>query len=124
MGGAIECAKDGSLAGNDDSFRVADLCKDHGNGLEVVCVEKYYQEVSAELPKPDLVAMFSPGFPQIARRSWDTVLQKLLQMEVPIMVGDLLYSDKLDDVFLQKKTKVVATAGKKWAVKESSMEDG
>lgn len=123
-GGAIKCANDGSLAGEDESFRKADLCRDHGNGLEVVCVEKYYQDVQADLPKPDVVAMFSPGFPQIARRSWDQVLRSLLATEVPIMVCDLLYSESVDKVFVNGKDKSITAPGKKWSVKPSRMEDG
>lgn len=122
--GAIECKKSGSQGGNDESFRKADLCRDHGNGLEVVCLEKYYQDVSAELPKPDMVAMFSPGFPQIARRSWDQVLRGLLETEVPIMVGDLLYSSSVAKVFENGKSKTLATPGSQWYVKKSRSEDG
>jgi hypothetical protein len=122
--GAIHCAQDGSVTSTDVSFMRKDLCKDHGNGLEVVCMEKYYQDVSEELPKPDVVVMFSPGFPQIARRSWDKVLRQLLEMEVPIMVGDLLYSDAVDHVFLQQKSKTLAKPGAKWAVQTSRFEDG
>jgi len=112
--GAIQCRNKGSL--QDKTFAKADLCRDHGNGLEVVCIEKYYQECSAELPKPDAVVMFSPGFPQIARRSWDQVLQGLLAEEVPIMVGDLLYSSSVKSVF--QKNKVAVSPGSKWAVSE------
>lgn len=122
--GAIECRNKGSLAGDDASFRKADLCKDHGNGLEVVCIEKYYQDVQAELPKPDVVAMFSPGFPQIARRSWDQVLRSLLQQEVPVMVCDLLYAKSLGKVFTHGTKDSPVPPGKKWPVKPSSFEDG
>jgi len=122
--GAIECKKSGAQVEEDQSFKKADLCRDHGNGLEVVCVEKYYQDVSAELPKPDLVAMFSPGFPQIARRSWDQVLRGLLESETPIMVGDLLYSDSIAKVFESGKSKTLAAPGDNWYVKKSKSEDG
>jgi hypothetical protein len=67
-----------------------DLCRDHGNGLEVVCLEKYYQDVREDLPKPDLAVMFSPGFPQFQRRSWDTVLIGLLNSRIPIVVSDVV----------------------------------
>mmetsp|Transcript_45823 Transcript_45823/g.85671 ORF Transcript_45823/g.85671 Transcript_45823/m.85671 type:complete len:488 (-) Transcript_45823:181-1644(-) len=120
---ALECSSKSSQTREDKSFQKADLCRDHGNGLEVVCVEKYYQDVSDELSSPDAVAMFSPGFPQIARRSWDEVLRKLLLADVPIMVGDLLYSDSLERTFQQGKKNVVAPGGR-WKVKGRSMEDG
>merc|ERR1719183_1040169 len=119
--------KQGSLAENDESFTKADLCRDHGNGLEVVCIEKYYQDVSAELPKPDAVVMFSPGFPQIARRSWDQVLRNVLAAEVPIMVCDLLYTDSIKETFVQKKKGMAAVQvkpGARWSVKRTRFEDG
>jgi len=98
--GAIECRRRGSVAEADQRFLKADLCKDHGNGLEVVCIEKYYQDVApGELPKPDVVAMFSPGFPQMARRTWDQVLRKVLADDVPFMVGDLSQAGSADGVF-------------------------
>jgi hypothetical protein len=121
----LQCRNNGSLSGEDHSFMKADLCRDHGNGLEVVCMEKYYQDVSAELAQPDVVVMFSPGFPQIARRSWDQVLRNLLAMEVPIMVGDLVYSDSVADVFTQGSPKgEVVPPGAKWSVKKTRFEDG
>jgi hypothetical protein len=122
--GAIQCANKGAISTEDSNFKKADLCRDHGNGLEVVCIEKYYQEASADLPKPDVVAMFSPGFPQIARRSWDQVLTSLLTTEVPIMVCDLLYATSVDRVFTSGKSKQVAQPGSSWAVKRTRFEDG
>mmetsp|Transcript_59917 Transcript_59917/g.104816 ORF Transcript_59917/g.104816 Transcript_59917/m.104816 type:complete len:488 (+) Transcript_59917:41-1504(+) len=119
----LECSKKSMQAKEDKGWRKADVCRDHGNGLEVVCVEKYYQDVADELPSPDVVAMFSPGFPQLARRSWDEVLRKLLLAEVPIMVSDLVSSYRMDDVFKNGKKTVVA-AGKRWKVRKQSMEDG
>jgi hypothetical protein len=92
--GSIDCLGQSKLIEADKSFTKEDLCRDHGNGLEIVCVEKLYQDAVGELPKPDLVAMFSPGFPQLARATWDPVLRSLLDSGVPIMVGDLLSTDK------------------------------
>lgn len=74
----------------DASFLKKDLCRKHGSGLEVVCVEKYYQDAVDELAEPDLIMMFSPGFPQLGRRSWDATLRRILAENVPIMVADLL----------------------------------
>merc|ERR1719171_1572189 len=63
----IVCENDHELKRMDAAFHKKDLCKNHGNGLEVVCIEKHYQDVSATLPRPDVAVMFSPGFPQLAR---------------------------------------------------------
>lgn len=71
------------------------LCKDYGDGLEVVCIEKFYQDVRDELPHPDLVVMFSPGFPQLGRRSWDAVLIGLLNDGVPTMISDIVFDYKM-----------------------------
>lgn len=73
----------------DKNWSKADLCRDHGNGLEVVCIEKYYQDVRDQLPKPDIAVMFSPGFPQLARRTWDDVLVRLLNNKVPALISDV-----------------------------------
>lgn len=122
-GGELKCDKKGDMTKEDKTFTKADLCKDHGNGLEVVCIEKYYQAVEAELPKPDAVVMFSPGFPQIARRSWDLVLRHVLSSEVPVMVCDLVYADSIPDAFKNGKGKHVRSGGK-WSVKRTRFEDG
>jgi len=74
----------------DQNWSKDDLCRDHGNGLEVVCIEKYYQDVRENLTSPDLAVMFSPGFPQLARRTWDTVLIGLLNTKVPLMISDVI----------------------------------
>jgi len=84
--------KGGGKWGTDDldkEWSKESLCRDHGNGLEVVCIEQFYQDVSADLPKPDLAMMFSPGFPQMGRRSWDATLIGLLNDEVPMMISDV-----------------------------------
>lgn len=74
----------------DEGWSKEDLCRDHGNGLDIVCIEKFYQDVREELPKPDLAVMFSPGFPQLRRRSWDPVLIELLNDGIPFMVSDVV----------------------------------
>jgi hypothetical protein len=74
----------------DKDWSKEDLCRDHGNGLEVVCIENFYEKVRGELPRPDLAVMFSPGFPQLGRRTWDTVLVGLLNNNVPAMTVDLV----------------------------------
>jgi len=74
----------------DQGWKKEDVCKDHGNGLEVVCVEKFYQDVRTDLAHPDLAVMFSPGFPQLGRRSWDPVLIGLLNDKVPTMLSDVI----------------------------------
>jgi len=77
----------------DGKWSKEDLCRDHGNGLEVICIEDFYQNVKANLIEPDFVAMFSPGMPQIARRSWDNVMIGLLGDSVPVMVSDVVSAD-------------------------------
>lgn len=74
----------------DKGWKKKDFCRDYGNGLEVVCVEKFYQDVRADLAAPDLAVMFSPGFPQLGRRSWDNVLIGLLNDKVPLMLSDVI----------------------------------
>jgi len=124
--GEIKCNSKGTIAQDDRSFSKANLCRNYGNGLEVVCVEKYYQEVAADLPKPDLVVMFSPGFPQLARRSWDQVLRTLLDSQVPIMVNDLL-EEREDGKGLPNIYDASATLpapGGEWKVTTSFSEGG
>lgn len=99
----MECQNKSAQAQEDKQFRKADLCRDHGDGLEVVCIEKYYQDVADELPVPDAVAMFSPGFPQLARRSWDEVLRRVLLAKIPIIVGDILRAGSLTQIFQDGK---------------------
>merc|ERR1719331_2750728 len=112
-GNVIKCK--GQAAKDAKSFKKSELCRNHGNGLEVVCVEKYYQEASADLPKPDLVVMFSPGFPQLGRRSWDQVLRPLLDSTVPIMVNDIFNSgEKVKNVY-DTTGKTIPAPGSKWA---------
>lgn len=120
--GQLQCRKKSTLAKGDEDFRKADLCRDHGNGLEVVCVEKYYQEAAAELPKPDLVVMFSPGFPQLARRSWDKPLRALMDSDVPIMVNDLL--PDTDSKIYDVTGKSLPQPGKEWTFDRKTGEGG
>jgi hypothetical protein len=121
---SIMCDASSSMAQGDKVFKKADLCRNHGNGLEVVCVEKYYQDAVADLPKPDLVVMNSPGFPQLARRSWDQVLRPLLDSKVPIMVNDILNSgEKVKDIY-DTTGKVMPTPGSKWKVSVGLGEGG
>jgi len=68
----------------DKGLSKAELCRDHGNSLEVVCFEEYYSDAKKKLPRPDLAVMFSPGFPQLERRTWDAELRWMLQDAVPI----------------------------------------
>ena len=70
-----------------------ETCRTHGN-VSVLCFEKYYQQVAGELPTPHLVVMFNPGFPQIARRSWDATLLMLLKQRVPCAVSTQMTSHK------------------------------
>merc|ERR1719502_1495687 len=91
----------------DQGWKKKDICKDHGNGLEVVCIEKFYQDVRADLAPPDMAVMFSPGFPQLGRRSWDSVLINLLSDKVPLMLSD-----------------VITTRGKSWGYNLSIPEFG
>jgi len=117
-GNDITC--NGKMAEDDMSFKKADLCRNHGNGLEVVCVEKYYQEASKDLPKPDFVVMFSPGFPQLARRSWDQVLRPLLDSKVPIMVSDIMRDDQVkrpDDIY-DASGSALPAPGSEWRISE------
>jgi len=98
----IQCTGDGAWGtrGLDQSWSKAELCRDHGNGVEVVCVEKYYQDAKGELAPPDLAVLFSPGFPQLGRRSWDSELRWMLQERVPILVSDLVVmTDWGHDIF-------------------------
>jgi len=74
----------------DKGWSKESLCGKHGDALEVVCLEKYYKDAKASLPKPDLVTLFSPGFPQLGRRSWDPELISMLGDGVPIMVSDVM----------------------------------
>jgi hypothetical protein len=122
--GMISCSEDTNQTKKDVSFTKADYCRDHGNGLEVVCIEKYYQDVSTELPKPDAVVMFSPGFPQIARRSWDSVLRSLLASEVPIMVGDLASGNSMAEVFPVGEGKAATVPGDKWPKENMRQSEG
>jgi len=73
----------------DQGLSKAELCRDHGNGLEVLCFEEYYSGAREKLPRPDLAVMFSPGFPQLERRTWDAELRWMLQDAVPILVSDV-----------------------------------
>lgn len=115
----LVCENDVELEQLDAAWKKADFCRDHGNGLEVVCVEKYYQDASADLPKPDVAVMFSPGFPQLARRSWDQVLRGLLDDNVVVMVGDLLNRRMpVSQVFGHSRP------GAPWTVAPHSDEDG
>jgi len=115
----LVCKNDAELEELDTAWKKADFCRDHGNGLEVVCIEKYYQDASAQLPKPDVAVMFSPGFPQLARRSWDQVLRGLLDDNVVVMVGDLVNRRApIAEVFSHGKP------GGPWTVEERSDEDG
>lgn len=118
--GVIRCDRQSNLREDDAKFTKEDLCRDHGNGLEVVCVEKFYQDAVDDLPKPDLVAFFSPGFPQMARATWDPVLRSLLQSNVPIMVSDLYSTNKH---FYDGKNKLPA-AGSNWELSEKEWEAG
>lgn len=115
--GEVTCTGE-SLHKLDASFKKEDFCKDHGNGLEVVCLEKFYQQSFDELPKPDAVVMFSPGFPQLGRRTWDTVLRKVLDEETVLMVGDQL------DRHSWKWEKHSVAPGSHWKVEKGSKEDG
>lgn len=108
----------------DREFRKEDYCRDHGDGLEVVCVEKYYQEVYDDLPSPDAVVMFSPGFPQLGRRSWDAPLRRLLDDNVLLMVADLLKSDTSWGEMFQSSGHEATMPGHAWPVQRRSMEDG
>jgi len=125
-GNAIQCK--GQAAKDASSFKKSELCRNHGNGLEVVCVEKYYQDASADLPKPDLVVMYSPGFPQLGRRSWDQVLRPLLDSQVPIMVNDVMNSQEVklahqDDIY-DTTGKFLPVPGGKWKVTTPLIESG
>jgi hypothetical protein len=112
----IVCNAESSMGQDDKVFKKSELCRNHGNGLEVVCVEKYYQDAVADLPKPDLVVMNSPGFPQLARRSWDQVLRPLLDSKVPIMVNDILNSGEMVKDVYDTTGKTMPTPGSKWKV--------
>jgi len=72
----------------DDGWSKSQLCRDHGNGLKVLCLERLYADVRHELPRPDVAMLFSPGFPQLERRTWDAELRGLLQEGVPTFVSD------------------------------------
>jgi len=74
----------------DRKWSKAQLCRKHGNGLEVFCLEEYYQDAKEKLGRPDLVVLFSPGFPQLERRSWDAELRWMLNDNVPILVSDVV----------------------------------
>jgi hypothetical protein len=113
----IKCESNTNLLSLDKSFRKEDFCKDHGNGIEVVCLEKFYQDVMSTLPTADAVVMFSPGFPQLGRRTWDPVLRKLLDQGTVLMVGDQMNRKSWD---WKEKVK----PGGRWKVHRSSEEDG
>lgn len=91
--GRLMCSGKGAATSRSEGFDPRSVCRDHGNGLEVVCVEKFYQDVSGELPEPDLAVMFNPGFPQPGRRSWDAVLLDLLARNVTMLVSSQVYGD-------------------------------
>lgn len=122
--GKLTCDGSSSVTQLDKTWKKAELCKDHGNGLEIVCLERYYQDVSSELPAPDAVLLFSPGFPQLMRRSWDIVLQSVLSQDVPVLVGDLLNADSLENLFGGGTHRVEAMPGEHFQVLDGSMEDG
>jgi len=107
--GKVRCASDEALKQYDAGFARSDLCRDHGNGLEVVCLEKFYQDVN--LPIPDLAVMFSPGFPQLARRSWDRVLQDLLDRDVMMLVSDEVSGNSLGSMFTDDGAKEIELGG-------------
>jgi len=88
----IVCNGDGKWGTRviDQGWSKAELCRDHGNGLEVVCLEEYYSDAKKKLPRPDMAVLFSPGFPQLERRSWDAELRWMLADAVPIMVSDII----------------------------------
>jgi len=90
--GELICDGDGKwgTAEMDRNWSKGELCRNHGNGLEVVCIESMYQDVRAELHRPDLAVMFSPGFPQLVRRSWDEALIGLLNDQVPTVISDVV----------------------------------
>ena len=46
--GAMHCRESSNITAEDKIFKKEDLCRDHGNGLEVVCVEEYYQEATTQ----------------------------------------------------------------------------
>jgi len=104
--GGVKCTDAEAMKTYDASFTKQNLCRDHGNGLEVVCLEKFYQD--SNLKKPDIAVMFSPGFPQLARRSWDSVLQDLLDKDVIVMVNDEVFGESLNSMFLAKDSKGTA----------------
>jgi len=74
----------------DVNWNKTQLCRKHGNGLEVLCLEEYYQDAKEKLGRPDLVVLFSPGFPQLERRTWDNELRWMLNDNVPILVSDVV----------------------------------
>lgn len=115
----VVCDSSVKLKARDASFSRKELCRDHGNGLEVVCVEKLYQE--ADLPQPDVVMLFSPGFPQLVRRTWDPVLRDLLQKRVLLLVSDETSGATVDRIFVQAGREV--KPGGAWKVRDSDGED-
>jgi len=96
----------------DKQWSKEEVCRDHGNGLEIICVEKFYQDVRDELPKPDLAVMFSPGFPQLGRRSWDLVLIGLLNDKVPTMISDVIVTNSWGHKLKLSKSDSVLPGGK------------
>lgn len=62
--------------------------------VTINCHEHIYQTVWDELPVPHLALMFNPGFPKPDRRSWDAVLQHLLNHSIPSAVSaERVYKD-------------------------------
>jgi len=55
--------------------------------VEVKCHEKLYQDVWDSIPQPNLAVMVNPGFPLPNRRSFDGVLQRLLENSIPTAVS-------------------------------------
>jgi hypothetical protein len=58
-----------------------------GVKLVVKCHERLYQDVWDIIPQPNVALMINPGFPLPNRRSFDGVLQHLLNASIPTAVS-------------------------------------
>lgn len=69
------------------------VCRAHG-AVEVACHENFYHHLADQLEPPHLAILFNPGFPQLARRSWDASLLWLLEKDIPCAVSSQVMSHK------------------------------
>lgn len=63
--------------------------------IDVKCQEHLYQDVWNSIPKADLAFMVNPGFPETFRRSYDGVLQYLLNHDIPSAVSAQMTSGEM-----------------------------